>query len=64
MNNCNICLQTKTEQKSPPEFMTRRFFVPKPWEMISCYLIEPLPKPKVGNLYIFVIVDYFSKFAL
>lgn len=58
--SCPVCQVTKPSQKKPVGLM-----VPiqpqRPWEYTDIDYIGPLPHTSIGNAYILVFVDYFSK---
>lgn len=63
VRNCRVCSENKYDQSKPAGLMATRHIVDKPFQVVSCDLIGPLPRSKRGYKYILVVVDIFSKFT-
>lgn len=64
IRSCNICQRYKSVQKAPPGLIVTRYYVYKPWELISADIVGPLPSSLSGYKYVLMVYDYFSKFPL
>lgn len=62
VRRCSVCMRNKPEQRKPAGLMQPHQLPNKPFELVTCDLIGPLPRSKSGYKYILVIVDSFSKF--
>ena len=60
VRNCNSCQRFKVQQKQPTGTM-HATNVTQPWEMVSTDLVDPFPRSKMGNVYLLVSQDCFSK---
>lgn len=64
VRNCKVCCQNKPEQKKPAGLFVPNRVPNKPFKVVSCDLIGPLPRSTRGFKFILVIIDNFSKFTL
>ncbi|KAK9687873.1 Reverse transcriptase (RNA-dependent DNA polymerase) [Popillia japonica] len=64
VGRCTVCNENKPEQRKPAGFTAKRRIVDRPFQVVSCDFIGPLPRSTRGYKYILVIVDLFSKFTL
>lgn len=64
VRSCVICCKNKPEQKKPAGLLAPHRVVDKPFQVVSCDLIGPLPRSNRGFKFILVIVDNFSKFSI
>ena len=64
VRSCIICCKNKPEQKKPAGLLAPHRVVERPFQVVSCDLIGPLPRSNRGFKFILVIVDSFSKFSL
>lgn len=64
VRKCSICGRCKPEQRKPAGLMQPHQVASKPFEIITCDLIGPLPRSTRGFKFILVIVDSFSKLTL
>lgn len=62
--SCQVCSAQKAPNVSRPGIMGKEKIVQFPWQIISVDLIGPLPRSKKGFTYLFVIVDWFSKYVV
>lgn len=62
VRRCSICRKNKPEQSKPAGLMQPHQVANKPFEIITCDLIGPLPRSTRGYKFILVILDNFSKF--
>ncbi|CAG7832139.1 unnamed protein product [Allacma fusca] len=60
--HCTACQQTKIPPKSPPGFATSPI-ADAPWELLSIDLMGPYTTSGQQKKYIFVVLDYFSKWV-
>ena len=62
VDNCQRCAETKGNTRSPAPMLT--YPVPdKPWERVHIDTLE-LPMSENGFKYLFVAIDYFSRFCI
>lgn len=65
IRRCNICLETKPDQKQPAGLMLSKTpTVSRPWQLVSTDIVGPLPRSSGGYSYILSVCDCFSKFVL
>jgi hypothetical protein len=64
VRKCSVCLRCKPDQNKPAGLMQPHQVASKPFEIVTCDLIGPLPRSNRGYKFILVIVDSFSKFTL
>lgn len=60
---CEVCKCYKPANTARAGLMGNPRVVTKPWEAISCDILGPFPPSYARNQYLFVCVDYFSKFS-
>lgn len=64
IGSCEICKQTKA-----PNYVTRppmgdQIEVERPWQRVYTDLLGPYPRSKMGNTFVLVVLDQFSRFVL
>ncbi|KAG5886426.1 hypothetical protein JTB14_009323 [Gonioctena quinquepunctata] len=64
VKRCKVCCENKPEQRKPAGLLTPHRVVDRPFQLVCCNLIGPLPRSNRGFKFILVIVDNFSKFSL
>ncbi|KAG5862597.1 hypothetical protein JTB14_017174 [Gonioctena quinquepunctata] len=64
VKRCKVCCENKPEQRKPAGLLTPHRVVDRPFQLVCCDLIGPLPRSNRGFKFILVIVDNFSKFSL
>lgn len=64
INKCKVCAKHKSVQKKPAGLMGKRPQITRPFELLSCDILGPLPRGTRGYTHILVVCDYFSKFVL
>ncbi|KAG5885433.1 hypothetical protein JTB14_016827 [Gonioctena quinquepunctata] len=64
VKRCKVCCENKPEQRKPAGLLTPHRVVDRPFQLVCCDLIGPLPRSNHGFKFILVIVDNFSKFSL
>lgn len=65
VRNCQVCIQTKPEQKPPVgQMLSAQPTATKPWDILSIDIVGPLPRSNSGFVYILSILDCFSKYIL
>lgn len=64
VRRCIICCKNKSEQKKPAGLLVPHRVVDRPFRVVSCDFIGPLPRSTRGFKFILVVVDSFSKFTL
>lgn len=64
IKSCRTCQANKAEQQAPAGLMTGRPNVRRPWELLCIDIVGPLPKSTSGHMFVFSVLDYFSKFCL
>ena len=60
VRSCPLCQQFKASNQLPPGLM-HSTIVHEPWNTVGIDITGPLPKTRRGNVYILVIIDYFTK---
>lgn len=63
VRNCEICRATKPTNAIQVAPMGTRVIVDRAWKALYIDFIGPFPRSKQGFLYLFVVVDAFSKFV-
>lgn len=64
VDDCETCKCYKPVNTARAGLMGNPRQVTKPWEAISCDILGPFPPSYSRNQYMFVVSDYFSKYAL
>lgn len=65
VRNCQVCIQTKPEQKPPiGQMLSTQPTALKPWDILSIDIVGPLPRSNSGFVYILTVLDCFSKYIL
>ncbi|KAG5865599.1 hypothetical protein JTB14_015089 [Gonioctena quinquepunctata] len=64
VERCKVCCENKPEQRKPAGLLTPHRVVDRPFQLVCCDLIGPIPRSNRGFKFILVIVDNFSKFSL
>jgi transposase InsO family protein len=59
---CPLCQQYKPSTL-PSGGLMKPILVHEPWNTVGIDLTGPLPKTRQGNLYILVVIDYFTKWV-
>ncbi|CAF4555940.1 unnamed protein product, partial [Rotaria socialis] len=59
---CKLCQQYKASNQKPGGLMSP-IVVNEPWNTVGIDLTGPLPKTRRGNIYILVVIDYFTKWV-
>ena len=62
VRNCNSCQRFKVQQKQPTGTM-HATNVTQPWKMVLTDLVSRFPRSKMGNVYLLVSQDRFSKWV-
>lgn len=61
---CAICKETKAPNKVLRPLMGNQFITERPFQQLYIDLLGPYPRSKLGNTFILIILDHFSKFVL
>lgn len=65
VKNCQVCVQTKPEQKLPiGQMLSAQPTAMNPWDVLSIDIVGPLPRSNSGFVYILSVLDCFSKYIL
>lgn len=64
VSRCRVCQQAKSTALKPAGLMGTQRIVDRPWQAISLDLMGPFVRSSRGYKYLFVVVDYFSKYSL
>ncbi|KAG5873594.1 hypothetical protein JTB14_014407 [Gonioctena quinquepunctata] len=59
VKRCKVCCENKPEQRKPAGLLTPHRVVDRPFQLVCCDLIGPLPRSNRGFKFILVIVDNF-----
>jgi hypothetical protein len=62
VRSCTLCQQYKPSNQ-PPGGLMKPIVVLEPWNTVGIDLTGPLPKTRRGNIYILVVIDYFTKWV-
>lgn len=62
VRKCKVCQVQKVEQRPISGLMGKKPTIVQPWQLISIDFME-FPRSKLGNAYLLVVVDYFSKYV-
>ncbi len=62
VRSCTMCQQYKPSNL-PTGGLMQPIVVHEPWNTVGIDITGPLPKTRQGNLYILVIIDYFTKWV-
>ncbi|CAF5213997.1 unnamed protein product, partial [Rotaria magnacalcarata] len=60
VRSCKLCQQYKVSNKKSSGLM-RPIVDNEPWNTLGIDITGPLPKTRRGNIYILVVIDYFTK---
>lgn len=63
VRNCEVCRASKSSNMVQRAPMGDRINVNRPWQALYVDFVGPFPRSKNGFVYIFVVVDAFSKFV-
>ncbi|KAK3928325.1 Retrovirus-related Pol polyprotein from transposon 412 [Frankliniella fusca] len=63
VRKCKICQVVKSSRAPPAGMMGSHPKISEPFEVLSTDLVGPLPRSSLGNSYISVTTDYFSKYC-
>lgn len=63
VRNCEVCRATKPSNVIQRAPMGERQAVDRPWQALYVDFVGPFPRSKSGFVYLFVVVDAFSKFV-
>lgn len=63
VRKCDICRATKASNVVQRAPMGERMEVVRPWQALYVDFVGPFPRSKRGFIYLFVVVDAFSKFT-
>lgn len=63
VKNCTVCQKHKPVHKAPLGLMGRWPQICRPWQLLSCDLME-FPRSSNGYTELLVVTDYFSKYVL
>lgn len=64
VKNCKVCVACKPINLPQAGLMGQYRNINFPFQLISCDLLGPYPRSRKGNRYVFVVVDWFTKFTL
>lgn len=64
VKSCKLCAAQKSDNKPPCGMMGKDKTVRFPFQLVSMDLMGPFPKSTKGNRFLFVVVDWFTKFVL
>lgn len=64
VKRCKTCAAQKARNTARPGFMGQPKQCSFPWQMISVDTVGPLPNSTLGNKYLLMVSDYFTKFVL
>ncbi|KAG5873267.1 hypothetical protein JTB14_013178 [Gonioctena quinquepunctata] len=64
VKGCKVCCEDKPGQWKPAGLLTPHRVVDRPFQLVCCDLIGPLPRSNRRFKFISVMVDNFSKFSL
>ena len=62
LKNCLTCQQYKPDNQKPAGFL-QSTQVDEPWDTIGLDLMGPFPRSKKGNVFLLVVVDYFTRWV-
>ena len=62
VRGCSLCQQYKP-MNQPAGGLMKAIVVREPWNTVGIDLTGPLPKTRRGNVYILVVIDYFTKWV-
>lgn len=62
--NCPVCKESKIPNTNVTPVCGKPKLCSRPWEMISMDFLGPYPRSRKGNMWLFVVCDFFSKFVL
>ncbi|GAA6080783.1 uncharacterized protein LOC113073276 [Tachysurus ichikawai] len=62
IQHCQICQRYKPENRQPSGKL-QQTLVQRPWEMLGVDLMGPFPRSSSGNVYLLVLVDYYSRWV-
>lgn len=64
VKSCHVCLQSKPSTKQQLGLMGTMKKASRPWEVVSLDLIGPLVTSSLGNNYLLVVYDFFTKYPI
>lgn len=64
IRQCSICQLSKPSTRSQHPEMGKQRITTKPFQILALDFIQSLPRSKMGNSHILVMMDLFSKFCL
>ena len=60
IRSCEVCQVAKTSRKSKSKEV-QRLYSGRPWQKVAIDLVGPLPATELGNRWILVLTDHFSR---
>lgn len=64
VSKCIVCKETKAPNVVLRPPMGNQFVSERPFQMLYIDLLGPYPRSKLGNTFILIILDHFSKFVI
>lgn len=64
IKSCDVCKAVKQSSKIQVTPMGHQRITTRPWESLYMDFVGPFPRSKSGNVYLFVVIDNFSKFVV
>lgn len=64
INSCVLCKETKAPNKVLRPKMGNETVTDRPFQKIFIDFIGPFPRSKLGNAYVFIVLDHLTKFVL
>ncbi|CAB0002844.1 unnamed protein product [Nesidiocoris tenuis] len=62
IRRCDVCQRVKPQNETPRGLMYPRY-LSKPWDIVSADLMGPFPCSSLGNRYLLVLEDLFTKWV-
>uniref|UniRef100_A0A3B3WD19 Gypsy retrotransposon integrase-like protein 1 n=1 Tax=Poecilia mexicana TaxID=48701 RepID=A0A3B3WD19_9TELE len=62
VKNCAVCQKYKPDNQAPAGFLQPTPLT-EPWAKLGVDLMGPFPRSKKGNVFLFVVIDYFTKWV-
>lgn len=64
VKKCTICQESKPSNQSQHPIMGRQRVTTKPFQIVAIDYIQSLPRSKLGNCHLLIVMDLFSKYSL